>query len=159
MGKTGDPFKDFQTDLVKVVAPEAKLYIQKGRDACYEFIDLLYRTDWKFYSKYQTVKVYQLQLPGQDLFIRCETKFTQVALKELIQYFRVADKRMAWECHDTIEEVRAFPLNTSLFYIKLAQSGWPSGMTEMFLATHGVELKGGRYYLASTSVDHEGYPV
>jgi hypothetical protein len=71
----------------------------------------------------------------------------------------MADKRVAWEGHDTIEEVRAFPLNTSLFYIKLAQSGWPSGMTEMFLATHGVELKGGRYYLASTSVDHEGYPV
>ncbi len=52
----------------------------------------------------------------------------------------MADKRMAWEGHDTIEEVKAYPLNTSLFYIKLAQNGWPSGISEMFLVTHGVEL-------------------
>ena len=81
-----------------------------------------------------------MQLSGQDLLIRCETKFTDIGLKELIQYFRMADKRMAWEGHDTIEEVKAYPLNTSLFYIKLAQNGWPSGISEMFLVTHGVEL-------------------
>ena len=49
---TGDPFKDFATELLKVVAPEARQFIQKGRDSCYEFVDLLYRSDWKFYGKF-----------------------------------------------------------------------------------------------------------
>ena len=65
---------------------------------------------------------------------------------------------MAWEGHDTIEEVKAYPLNTSLFYFKLSSSGWPSGVSEMFFVTQGVELQGGRYYLASTSVEHQNYP-
>ena len=55
---TGDPFKDFASEIEKVVSNEARDYINKGRESCYEFIDLLYRTDWKFYGKYQNVKVY-----------------------------------------------------------------------------------------------------
>ena len=61
---TGDPFKDFAAEIEKVVSKEARDYINKGRESCYEFIDLLYRTDWKFYGKYQNVKVYQLPQAG-----------------------------------------------------------------------------------------------
>ena len=121
---TGDPFKDFATELLKVVAPEARQFIQKGRDSCYEFVDLLYSSDWKFHGKFQSVKVYQLQLPGQDLLLRCETKFNRITVNELIDYYKMVDKRMAWEgstMFDSIEEVKAYPLNTSLFYFKLQQ--------------------------------------
>lgn len=50
-GRTGDPFKDFDMDLAKVVAQDAKVMIKMARDACYEFIDVLYLPDWKFYGK------------------------------------------------------------------------------------------------------------
>jgi len=133
------------------VAPEARNYIQKGRDSCYEFIDLLYRTDWKFYSKYQQVKVYSLQIQGEDLMLRCETKFPNIRLHELVEYFKMVDKRLAWEgqnLYDSVEEVRAYPRHTSLYYMKLQQSSWPSGLTDMLMITHGVSLKGNRYYLA-----------
>ncbi len=56
--KTGDPFKDFASEIEKVVSKEAREFINKGRESCYEFIDLLYRTDWKFYGKFNNVKVY-----------------------------------------------------------------------------------------------------
>lgn len=45
--RTGDPFKDFALDLKKVKSEEAISYIKKGREATYDFIDLLYRKDWK----------------------------------------------------------------------------------------------------------------
>jgi hypothetical protein len=58
---------------------------------------LLYRTDWKFYSKYQLVKIYSLQLTGEDLLLRCETKFENIRVPELVEYHKMVDKRMAWE--------------------------------------------------------------
>lgn len=110
---TGDPFKDFASEIEKVVSKEARNYINKGRESCYEFIDLLYRTDWKFYGKYQNVKVYQLPQPGLDLFFRCETKFSEVSVTELIEFYTRIDKRMAWEgtqLYSSIEEVKTYPL-------------------------------------------------
>jgi hypothetical protein len=85
-------------------------------------IDLLYRTDWKFDRKNDAVKFYSLQHPNQDLFLRMETKFKGITVSELTDYFTATDKRMAWEgghLFDSIEEVRSYPLSTSLYYYKL----------------------------------------
>lgn len=54
--------------------------------------------------------------------MRCETKFSDIKVSELIEFYQMIDKRMAWEgsyLYDSIEEVKAYPLNTSLFYFKL----------------------------------------
>jgi len=96
-------------------------------------------------------------MPGQDLMFRCEAKFNSIKIPELTQYYNKIDKRMAWEgshLFDSIEEFRTYPLKTSIFFYKLYQSNWPSGMKEMLLLTHGVELRGNRYYLIGTSIEH-----
>lgn len=121
---------------------------------------MLYRTDWKFYSKYQLVKIYSLQLPGEDLLLRCETKFANIRVPELVEYHKMVDKRMAWEgqcLYDSIEEVRAYPLQTSLYYTRLQKSAWPSGAQDMLLIQHGVAVQGNRYYLAGVSCEHIDY--
>jgi hypothetical protein len=54
--------------------------------------------------------------------MRCETKYSNIKVRELIEFYQMIDKRMAWEgenLYDSIEEVRAYPLNTSLYYFKL----------------------------------------
>ena len=154
---SGDPFKDFASEIEKVVSKEARDYISKGRESCYEFIDLLYRTDWKFYGKYQNVKVYQLAQPGMDLLFRCETKFANISVASLIEFYSRIDKRMAWEgsqLYSSIEEVKTYPMNTSVFYYKLQQQQWPTGFKELLLLLHGVQLRGNRHYLVATSIDH-----
>jgi len=82
----------------------------------------LYRTDWKFERKQDEVKIYSLQHPNKDLVLRIETKFKDITASEIIDYFTATDKRMAWEgahLFDSIEEVKTYPLNTSLYYFKL----------------------------------------
>jgi len=67
------------------------------------------------------VKVFYLQLPNEDLQIRFETKFSKISVKQLVEYFLIIDKRMAWEgshLYASIEEVKSYPLNTSLYYFK-----------------------------------------
>lgn len=121
-GRTGDPFKDFDLDLAKVSTPDARSYIQSARDACYEFIDLLYLSDWKFYGKYQQIRVYNLEREGHNLLLRCETKFPGATLETLTEFYRRVDRRMAWEgqnLYESIEEVRAYPVDTSLYFMKL----------------------------------------
>jgi hypothetical protein len=125
-----------------VVSTEARNYIQIGRNSTYEFIDLLYRTDWKFDKKHAaSVKVFYLQLPNEDLQIRCETKFSKISVKQLVEYFLIIDKRMAWEgshLYASIEEVKSYPLNTSLYYFKQQQRQWLTSVQDLLLLTHGV---------------------
>ena len=80
-------------------------------------------------------------------------------MHELVEYFTDIDKRLAWEgqTYDTIEEVKSYPMNTSLFYMKFKKA-WSEGQKDMLLLTHGVELRGNRYYLTSNSVQHKKFP-
>lgn len=64
-GRTGDPFKDFGLDLKKITDEAALAKIKQGRDATYQLIDMLYRTDWKFETKTQGVKIYNLVVDGK----------------------------------------------------------------------------------------------
>lgn len=92
--------------------------------------------------------------------LRCECKFSNVRMHELIDYYKAVDKRMAWEgstLYDSIEEVRAYPMNTSLYYFKLQPNSWPSGCQDLLLVTQGVEIRGNRFYLSSTSVEHNDF--
>lgn len=57
-----------------------------------------------------------------DLLFRCETKFADISVSSLIDYYTRIDKRMAWEgtqLYSSIEEVKTYPMNTSVFYYKL----------------------------------------
>lgn len=70
-----------------------------GREATYKFIDMLYCTDWKFEKKTsEGVKMYSMQggSSNDPGFVRFETKFGQVTVTELVEYFSDIDKRMAW---------------------------------------------------------------
>ena len=54
--------------------------------------------------------------------LKCETKFADISVAELIEFYTRIDKRMAWEgtqLYSSIEEVKTYPLNTSVFYFKL----------------------------------------
>jgi hypothetical protein len=146
--------------MARVVSQEAKQYIQKGRDACYEQIEILYRTEWQFHGKFGEVKVYFIQDVQSDLIIRCETKFRGLSLSELIDYFKMTDKRLAWQGqhYDSLEEVRAYPLDTSIWYCKLHTSCWPQGLIDSLVVTHGVMVKEGQYYLTSTACEHHECP-
>ena len=117
--RTGDALKDFDLDLKKVSSPEATKYIRLGREHTYELIELLYRTDWELEKKADGVKTYSLNV-GVGTFMRYETKYEKVTMHELVEYFVDIDKRLAWEgqVFDSIEEVRSYPLSTSMLYIR-----------------------------------------
>ena len=108
-----------------MVSQEARNYIKIGRNSTYEFIDLLYRTDWKFDKRHMCgVKVFYLQPSNEQVRIRFETKFSKVSVRELVDFYLIADKRMAWEgshAFSSVEEVKSYPLNTSLLYVKHQQ--------------------------------------
>ena len=160
--RTGDPFKDFEIDLKKMETDaEAVKYVKIGREATYSFIDLLYRTDWHFEKKTsEGIKLFSLRdNPGEPDYARFETKFGQVTVTELSAYFSDIDKRIAWQnnIYASLEQVRAFPLQTSMHYGKLLlKKGQPE--KDSLLVTQGVEVKGNRRYLVSVSVDHDEYP-
>ena len=82
--------------------------------------------------------------------MRYETKYDKVTMHELVEYFTDIDKRLAWEGqdYDSIEEVKSYPLSTSMLYMKYKNS-FTQGKKDSLILTHGVELRGGRYYLSS----------
>ena len=68
---------------------------------------------------------------------------------------------MAWEgqnLYESIEEVRSYPVDTTLYFMKLQKPNWPAGVSEMLQLSQGVRLKGGRYYLASRTVERSEFP-
>jgi len=150
--------------LKKVLSTEATAYIKKGRETTYEYIDLLYRKDWKFDTKQNGVKVYTLtDTSNSSHYLRTETKYEDIEIPALIEYFTNIDKRMAWETnYESIEEIRTYPLDTKIFYFKLKQGGtvWSSGAAkDSLILTHGVEMMQNRgYYLTALSVEHEDFP-
>ena len=159
-GRTGDPFKDFELDLRRVDSEEARAYIQRGRESTYRLIDLLYRTDWQYEKKVEGVKLYSLKpMDEPRSYLRLETKFANISVSELVEYFTSIDKRMAWEGNmfESIEQLRAYPMSTTIFYGKLAQK-WHSGAKDCLMLAHGVSIKGDRYYLSSMSVEHADFP-
>lgn len=80
---------------------EATKYVKIGRESTYHFIDLLYRTDWQFEKKTsEGVKIYSMSdvAGGPSCnYVRFETKFGQVTVSELVEYYTDIDKRFAWE--------------------------------------------------------------
>lgn len=107
------------------------------------------------------VKVFYLQPSNEQVRIRFETKFSKVSVRELVDFYLIADKRMAWEsshAFSSVEEVKSYPLNTSLLYVKHQQRQWLQSQQDMLILTHGVELKGNRYYLSGTTVEHDEFP-
>jgi hypothetical protein len=61
--------------------------------------------------------------------------------------------------YDSIEEVKTYPLDTSIFFMKLQQGKWPHGMQEMLQLTQWVRLNSERYYQATLSVEHPEFPA
>ena len=147
--RTGDPLKDFDLDMKKISSAEATKYIKMGRESTYELIELLYRTDWQLEKKADGIKSYTLNV-GIGNYMRYETKYEKVTMHELVEYFTDIDKRLAWEgqIYDSIEEVKSYPLSTNMLYMKY-KSSFAQGKKDSLILTHGVELKGGRYYLTS----------
>ena len=135
-----------------------------GRESTYNFIDLLYRTDWQFEKKTpEGIKMYSLKngVGGDSSgnYVRIETKFGQVTVQELLEYFTDIDKRLAWEnnYYASLEPIRAYPLKTSMYYGKLAQKRGQAAKDSLII-THGVSIKGNREYLSCLSVEHSEYP-
>ena len=100
---------------------EAVFYIKLGRESTYNFIDLLYRTDWQFEKKTpEGIKMYSLKngVGGDSSgnYVRIETKFGQVTVQELLEYFTDIDKRLAWEnnYYASLEPIRAYRKSTVL---------------------------------------------
>ena len=143
----------------KVESEEAVKFIKVGRESTYHFIDLLYRTDWHFEKKTsEGIKLYSLT--GQNEphnYVRFETKFGQVTVAELVEYFTDIDKRVAWEgnYYASLEQVKEYPLNTSMYYGKMAQK---RGAFDSLFLSHGVQIKGNRQYLTCVTVQHGDYP-
>ena len=111
-------------DLRKIESAEAIKYIKIGREATYNLIELLYRTDWELEKKADGVKMYTLSVPGEGNYSRYETKYDKVTMHELVEYFTDIDKRLAWEgqIYESIEEVKSYPMSTSMLYLKYKSS-------------------------------------
>ena len=77
---------------------------------------------------------------------------------ELVEYFTEVDKRLAWENNylASLEQCRAFPLQTNMYYAKLKKKG--SSQRDILYISHGIQIKGNRQYLTSLSVEHDEYP-
>lgn len=79
-------------------------------------------------------------------------------MSELVSYFTDTTKRMQWDGanFETMEEVRTFPIKTSLNHICLKQ---PRGQPkrDCLMLTHKIELVGDRVYLVSGSVQHSQF--
>ena len=90
--------------------------------------------------------------------LRIEAKFKKVTVSDLVEYFTSIDKRMAWDGanFESLEEVRSFPVKTSLCYIKLKKvKGQPQ--RDCLMLSHKIELVGDRVYLLSGSVSHSAF--
>lgn len=64
--------------------------------------------------------------PGSQLrYVRFESKFNSVTVSELVEYYTETDKRLAWEnnYYASLEQLRAYPLKTSMYYGKLQKKG------------------------------------
>ena len=132
-----------------------------GRNATNSLISLQYRTDWTFDNKTNGVKLYSLTLDEQGKqYIRAQFKFENVSLEELIKCYTNVDQRVQWERHvyETIEEVKSYPMSTSMFQCKLKQK-WGTGARDAIILSHGIEMRGNRYYLSSRNVEHHQYPM
>ena len=77
-------------------------------------------------------------------YVRFETKFGQVTVNELVDYFRDIDKRMAWEnnYYTSLEVIRQYPLMTNMNYGKLVKKG--STQKDQLMIEHCVQIKGNR---------------
>ena len=66
---------------------------------------------------------------------------------------------MAWDGANfqSMEEVRSFPIKTSLCYIKLKHVK-PQPVRDCLMLSHKIELVGDRAYLLSGSVSHSAFP-
>ena len=83
---------------------------------------MLYRTDWHFEKKTPDgIKLYSLgNIAGEPDYARFETKFGQVTVAELVDYFSSIDKCIAWQnnIYASLEQVRGYPLSTRMYYGK-----------------------------------------
>ena len=81
-----------------------------------------------------------------------------MTVSELVEYYTDIDKRLAWEnnYYASLEQCRAYPLKTSMYYGKLQKKG--SNQKDSLIISHGVEIKGNRQYLTCMSVEHHDYP-
>lgn len=132
-----------------------------GRNATNSLISLQYRTDWTFDKKTNGVKLYSLTVDEEGKqYIRAQFKFDKVGLKELIDCYQSPEKRVQWERHiyDSIDEVKSYPMATSMFYCKLKQK-WGTGQRDAVILSHGIEMRGNRYYLTSRNVEHHQIPL
>ena len=154
----GDPFKDFSIELRKIESAEATKYIKTGRDGTYRLIDMLYRTDWSFGKKQDGVKIYNLSIDGKapEVWLRFETKFENITVPELLEFYTNIDKRMAWDNlqSKSIEEVKMYPLQTSIYYMKINSKP----KRDYLFLSHRVHMKGDRAYLTFHSVEHDQFP-
>lgn len=154
--KTGDPFRDFTLELSMVQSAEASKYIKFGREKSLDFIDLLYRKDWIQDKKVHGVKLSYIpeRLTDPAVYLRVEAKFEKVTVADLVDYFTDVSKRMQWDGanFESMQEVRVFPMKTSLTYIKLKQASM-----DALMLSHRIELVGNRVYLVSGSVVHGSY--
>ena len=85
---------------------------------------MLYRTDWQYEKKTpEGIKIYSMRGGPEDpnSYVRFETKFGQVTVAELVEYFTDIDKRIAWEnnYYESLEIIRAYPIKTNMYYGKL----------------------------------------
>jgi len=71
-------------------------------------------------------------------YVRFETKFGQVTVSELVEYFSDIDKRMAWEnnYYTSLEVIRSYALKTDMYYGKLVKKG--SSQRDQLMVTHSV---------------------
>jgi len=157
--KTGDPFKDFPLEMSMVQSTEAVKYIKHGREKSLDFIDLLYRKDWIQDKKINGVKLAYIpeRLTDKTSYLRVEAKFEKVTVADLVEYFTSTEKRMQWDGanFESMQEVRCYPIKTSLTYIKVKA---PAGKSvDALMLSHKIELVGNRVYLVSGSEKHPSF--
>lgn len=89
--------------------------------------------------------------------LRFETKFDNISVSELLNYYMTPEKRMAWEgvphLYDKIEEWRSYPMETSVYYYRLMDA-WPNGAKDLILLTQIIRDHNERVYLSGGSVIH-----
>ena len=81
-------------------------------------------------------------------------------MQELVECYQNVGKRQQWERHiyDSIEEVKSYPMDTSMFYCSLKQQ-WGTGQRDAIILTHGVAMRGNRYYITSRNCEHHAFPL
>lgn len=163
--KCGNPFQDFNIDILDVKDENEALSIKIGRKMIVDYIERAADNDfdgWKKMasggSKKHPITSWTPLKAGQNVEIKYTVPIPNSNLDDVVRYLQDPDLKSKYdETQLSYKVVRDMPLDNKLIHIEL-KTVWPLGPRDMLVQTGSVRYQD-KYWSSSFSVEDESCPV